>query len=291
MTENKSFPYDMGNAGDFIKHGALTLFVQWWCENNPTKTLRFADPFGGCPREVLENDEIKRRLNKLASFGADANGFDSAAIAECLWDGKHYYNSGNIVRRAANKYGKPPEVWTSDVCIQRREQLALEPNFHILDSGKFDGYQCDNGYSILPHAEKFDLVLIDQFGNFLPCETKRGFPILNQIKGIAETPAQSERNVCVAVFVLDMCDNHVHKNYVKFKNENLQDIVISLRCPKILDCKVKGEKKYNVEMLLISKAFANGGGGKLRERLAKFQEAAGKALFPHGDKKIDIWGG
>lgn len=27
-----SLPYDMGNAGDLLKHGVLAEFVRWYCD-------------------------------------------------------------------------------------------------------------------------------------------------------------------------------------------------------------------------------------------------------------------
>ena len=35
-------PYDMGNAGDLMKHGLLAEFTQWWCRVK-RKPIRFID--------------------------------------------------------------------------------------------------------------------------------------------------------------------------------------------------------------------------------------------------------
>ncbi len=43
-----SLPYDMGNAGDMIKHGLLAEYVEWWCVSQ-RKRIKFLDPFGGRP--------------------------------------------------------------------------------------------------------------------------------------------------------------------------------------------------------------------------------------------------
>ena len=42
-----SLPYDMGNAGDLLKHGVLAEFVRWRCESG--RPGRFIDLFGGEP--------------------------------------------------------------------------------------------------------------------------------------------------------------------------------------------------------------------------------------------------
>ena len=42
---NDPLPYDMGNAGDLLKHGVLAEYVRWQCELGLPP--RFLDPFGG----------------------------------------------------------------------------------------------------------------------------------------------------------------------------------------------------------------------------------------------------
>lgn len=273
MTENKNFPYDMGNAGDFIKHGALTLFVQWWCENNPTKTLRFADPFGGIPCGRVINPVIKKRLNILRG--------EEPFVAECLWDGDTYRNSGHIVAEAVRQCGKKPEVWTSDKCPDRCEQLK-ESGLNMLHK-KYDGYQCDDGYSILAHAGDFDLVLLDPCGDLLK-KNIRQFQKIH--KAACDNP-----KTAIMVFVLDMQGYGMlpetsgiedkHNRYLKERKE-LGDMAFSLRCRK-----VRGESKYEPEVILISQAFANDGGRKLYARLEQFKSAAQKALATD----IIMWGG
>lgn len=275
-----SLPYDMGNAGDLIKHGALVYFVRWWFnEKGKDRPFRFADPFGGCPWEVVENKEINRRLEKLKKVAPN--------VASCLSRDKRYYNSGHVVNFAAR--GKA-EVRTSDASdIARADLMASFIDDDNMELLKAPDHKHEDGYSILGRAGEFDLVLLDPFGDFLYNEATSGFPKLKQIKSITETPAPDGRDVCVAVFILDMRPNRIRENYVKFKNEELGDIAISLRCPKILDDKVKGEKNYDMEILLISKAFANNGGWRLRASLEGFKNSLQEILFPHGDKEIEIY--
>lgn len=58
-------PYDMGNAGDLLKHGLLAEFTQWWCRLN-AKPLRFIDPFGGRPWAVPPVPRVVERVTALA---------------------------------------------------------------------------------------------------------------------------------------------------------------------------------------------------------------------------------
>lgn len=268
MTEqNKKksgLPYDRGNAGDLIKHGALAHFVKWWCEKHPAKSgFRFADPFGGIPREPV-NDAIKDRLSVLRE--------GDPYVAKCLLDGGDYLNSGLIVAKAVEERGKKPEVWTSDRCLEMREKLQAEPSLRMLDTDLTGNYDNQNGYSILPHAGDFDLVLIDPFKEFLSCEAELGFPTLTKIKEIVESPAG--RNTCIAVFIV--AKRRDFKQYNRFK-KNLNNIALSLRCPKVKGSNIRGEKS-KTEMLLISAMFANGGGRELRERLGQFRNVVQEIL-------------
>ena len=278
-TENKkeSLPYKMGNAGDLIKHGALALFVQWWCENNPAKEFRFADPFGGMSGEREINPVIKQRLETLSS--------EEPFVAGCLWDGKSYRNSGHIVCSAVRECGKNPQVWTSDSSPEKRKQLAAS-GLSLLDD-KYSNYDSKDGYSILPHAGDFDLVLLDPFGDLLRKD-------ISQFQKIQESVRRNCKTT-VMVFVLDMqpykmpCVSpgicHKHEHYLE-EREKFRDMAFSLRCRKAIPR--KKDKTYDVEILLISKMFADGGGDKLRARLEQFKDAAQKTLKVSADD-LTIW--
>lgn len=278
-----SLDYDMGNTGDLIKHGALVHFVRWWFENNSkTKPLRFADPFGGCPWEIVENPEIKKRLRTLEK--------SDSKLAKCLWREGRYYNSGHIVNFAANQCGGKAMVRTSDACDIARSDLMASA-IHADDMellGK--PHKCNDGYSILSQAGEFDLVLLDPYGDLLAKD-------ISQFQKIHKAACDNPKTAFM-VFVLDMQpwemppeSTGIHKKHVRYLQERdkLSGMAFSLRCRKAIP--TKHNRTYDAEILLISKEFAKGGGKKLRERLEEFKEMAKKVLFPHGDQKITIWGG
>ncbi len=55
-------PYDMGNAGDLLKHGVLAEFVRWRRERE--KSFRFIDLFGGepCNQSAPEDGAARRAV-------------------------------------------------------------------------------------------------------------------------------------------------------------------------------------------------------------------------------------
>ena len=273
-----SLPYDMGNAGDLIKHGALVECVRWWFAHNKIgkAPIRFADPFGGCPWEVAEKP-VSNRLNQLRRKAG------GSFIADRLYDVDkcRYYNSGHIVTRTADALGKSAKVWTSDKSDIARSDLKAS-GLSLLDD-KYPGvYKNNDGYSVLEHDSDFDLILLDPFANLL---TRK----LDQFKIIRDIINKNPK-VVVMVFVLDLHSlgeesregvKKTHDRYMR-ERKKFGDAVLSLRCPKIpgKDEKQKesidgiaGESEYEMEILLISKMFANGGGDDLRARLENFASA------------------
>ena len=61
-------PYDMGNAGDLLKHGVLSEVARWQCEQGIQ--LRFIDLFGGEPWEEPVSPEVARRVRGFATASA-----------------------------------------------------------------------------------------------------------------------------------------------------------------------------------------------------------------------------
>ena len=157
-----TLPYDMGNAGDLLKHGVLAEFVRWQCGLG--MPLRFMDPFGGEPwgRPV---PEVERRVRTLEPSALRA--------AQSDIDEHRYYGSSLLVRRAAEAVGgRKISVLGSDACAPRRERLhacgvtmlheAL-PGLVGASSGRdrYDGY---HAFEVIAHdAREGDLALIDPF--------------------------------------------------------------------------------------------------------------------------------
>lgn len=264
---SSTLPYYMGNAGDFIKHGALAIYVDWWAKEmrhqGPKQPLRYADPFGGRPWGWVTDKEIKARLLKIKP--------NSPLIH--AWDGEKYYGSGHVVRRAA----KHANILKSKIFVSDADKLALEDlratGLQIIgEGGNCEGYHPSDGYGILNFTHKFDLILLDPFADFLPQAV--GGPKL--LETIVEK-CEGNKNLCVAVFVLDRCSTksnkkftsgvqETHDKYENWKKENEENLVF-LRCPRL-----KPTDKYDMEFLLVSKQFSEPSDkvANLRKALADF---------------------
>ena len=97
-------PYDMGNAGDLIKHGLLAEFTKWWCHIGG-KAIRFVDPFGGRPWVEPPVPTVPQRIKLLS---------DLALSTAQPSPETRYYGSGHIVRHVAEVAGRRAEVLVSD---------------------------------------------------------------------------------------------------------------------------------------------------------------------------------
>ena len=285
-----SLRYDMGNAGDLLKHGALSITVRWWCQYHGANLLRFADPFGGCPWEDVENPNVKYRLKRIDEY------FDPF-VSSCLWDHKYYYNSGHIVARAVKEVAGNvrAKIFTSDKDEIARSDLEASkwkaPHFELLEK-EYPDFECENGYSILKHAKNFDLIFIDPYCDFLGYNLEKFNDIYNVIN---ENP-----EIFIMVFALDMYTEQErqnknrkgriekHEEYCKIKS-SFKNCAISLRCPAIPDSEVKGDCNYDMEILLISKQLeANPNATELRDELRDYADALTEVL-PLGGKKIEFW--
>ena len=106
-------PYDMGNAGDLLKHGVLAEFVAWRCES--PGSLRFIDLFGGEP-STAPVPEVARRVQALSQCALRSVQTDL--------DENRYYGSSLVARRAADvgEIGIV-RVFTGDRDPERRMRL------------------------------------------------------------------------------------------------------------------------------------------------------------------------
>ena len=281
---SSSLPYDMGNAGDLLKHGALATFVDWFLESGENQ-IRYADPFGGRPWGYIVKDEIIGRMRELSSRQLV---FDRA---QPDWSGKNrYYGSSHAVLNIAKWRNKGATVLGSD-----RDKLArsdLKASGISLIEETDQSYNPKNGFEILDkqHDGRFDLILLDPFADFL----------LNEFGYRRESPTTHpesisksvERNpgLCVMLFVLDMKDNSIHKKYAQQRSE-YSGISFCLRCPKMKrDTGVDGEAGYNMEILLISKRFAKGSDSvsELKTHLLKLGRALEEVLSSRTGR-IEFW--
>ena len=117
-----TLPYDMGNAGDLLKHGVLAEFVRWRCESGGS--CRFIDLFGGEP-EGPAVAEVARRVRALPDGALRAA---QTAIGE-----GRYYGSGLVALRAGAAGPGEVRVLTADRDPERRKRLSYPAL--IQDSG------------------------------------------------------------------------------------------------------------------------------------------------------------
>lgn len=282
---SSSLPYDMGNAGDLLKHGVLATFVDWFLGYRE-KRIRYADPFGGRPWGYIVKNEIIDRMRELSSRQSVFH------RAQPHWsEANRYYGSSHVVLKIATKLkNRDVIVLSSD-----RDKLArsdLKASGIKLIEDVHQSYDHKNGFGILDkqYDGQFDLILLDPFADFL----------LNEFGYRRETPTSHfesiyksvERNpkLCVMLFVLDMKDNSIHKQYAQQRNK-YSGISFCLRCPKMKrGTGVDGEAGYNMEVLLISKLFADGSNpvNELKSRLGELKRDLEEVL-PSRTGKIQFW--
>ena len=272
-------PYDMGNAGDLLKHGALATFVDWFLDRPGEKRVRYADPFGGRPWGELK-DETRKRLHKLSSA------LPVIQSAQPHWQMENrYYGSSHVVRNVAEARA---EVLASD-----EDKLArsdLEASRIGLIETTFERYDPANGFGILDeqYDGRFDLILLDPFGDFLLNEFGRDRTQTGHFTSISRAVKRNP-DLCVMLFVLDMKENYIHKSYLEEK-EKMKDFSFSLRCSKLENTGVRGEAKYNTEILLISKRFAEGT-ARLEELVCRLRNLGRtlETVLPEPGNRIEFW--
>ena len=269
--------YNMGNAGDIIKHGLLAEFVDWWYGSFPQKAkpLRFADPFAGCPWDNMYKDEIRQRVETLSqtAFGRAQTGIKNDM----------YYGSALLMRQAVKNCRGDIRISLSD---NDPDALCNWENVRsIYDSLLPINLPNNDGYQILKRAGGFNLILLDPYAEFLRDEfykdSGKHFP--NILKA-----AKAHPNLFIAVFVLDMDrKNKVGLGYADFKRGEIADYAFSMRCPKRIS---PVDSRYDSEILLISQQIKDNKCGKLYEQLRHFARQSAEALPLPADKPLELWG-
>jgi hypothetical protein len=248
-------PYDMGNAGDLVKHGLLAEFTQWWCAHE-RRPLRFLDPFAG-RSWTSPKQKVTRRIQ---------------ALPRCaFFEAQHhpvtrYYGSSHVVLNAARAVGESAEVSVSDRDSEAQEALAADPSIRSLAC---PGFSPSDGFSILGAAVEADLVLLDPFAEFLP---KRASDVIPRIADA------SERIACV-LFVLNLDPgNRVGQQYRGLRSTHLS-AAWCLHCPKLPDRGVHGESRFEVDVLLAWRPLRNHPARDvLRERLKRYADSLSEVL-------------
>lgn len=253
-------PYDMGNAGDLIKHGLLAEFAQWWsrCER---RSLRFLDPFAGSPWVSPPHPEVTRRV---------------VALPPCaLCDAQphvrdRYYGSAYVVLNASRAAGCTAEVFVSDSDPDARRAFQGS----CLQPLSWPGFSPADSFSILGTDIEADLLLLDPYADFLRDTAPTVIPKLARV---------AERMAC-ALFVLNLDPtNRVGRRYHDLRTRHLSH-AWSLRCPRLPDRGVRGESRYEVEVLLAWRRFD---AHPLGERLQRYAASLSMVL----DAQVTFSGG
>lgn len=234
-------PYDIGNAGDLLKHGVLAEFVAWRCKS--PGSWRFIDLFGGEPSRV-PLPEVVRRVRALPQCALRAVQTDL--------DQNRYYGSGLVARRAAGlgvgTIGSV-RVITGDGDSENRRRLRdaelamIEEDFADCgpSAGGYDAYAALS--RMVPRLGERDLVLIDPFAEFL---RHRAGTVVPQLGALAKKAA-------VLLFALNLePDNQHGRRFDALVEEHLAG-AWRLSCPPLPPRGVEGESKYHAEVVLAAR--------------------------------------
>ncbi len=256
-----TLPYDMGNAGDLLKHGVLAEFVRWQCELG--KSFRFFDLFGGEP-EGPAVEGFARRVRTLPDGALRA--------AQIGMDGGRYYGSGIVARNAAANVGHGTvQVLTGDRVSERREQLRaaglsmVDEEFPRCGTGA-DHYDAYAAFGEIVHVLKDDdLVLLDPFHEFLPRKAPTVVPHM----------AKAARRAAVLLFALNLDPgNRVGRRFDALLERHLPG-AWRMTCPP-----VKGELRFHADVVLTARPLRDSTQEVhlLRRRLADFTKHLASVL-------------
>lgn len=276
---SSSLPYDMGNAGDLLKHGALATFVDWFLECGE-KRIHYADPFAGRPWGYILKKETRRRMEGFSSslpIIKNAQPHWRTNSHQPHWRKDRYYGSSHVVWNIAKAKNKGAEVFASDKDKLARSDLEASGIRQIED-------HCPkNGFGILDkkHDERrFDLILLDPFADFLLNEFgHRRETSTAHFESISESVGRNP-GLCVMLFVLVMEDTNIFRQYDQERNKYSRRS-FRLHCPKMeRRTGVDGEAGYDMEVLLISNIFAERSDSviELKRRLDKLRRVLDDVL-------------
>ncbi len=220
--------YDMGNAGDLLKHGILAEYTQWWCRIN-SKPICFLDPFGGRPWTESPKTQVTSRVNNLADFAF----FLAQPEPEA-----RYYGSGHIVKHIAKSIRQDAQVLVSNRYSDALEDLCNSGLVKLL----YPGFDPKYAFSILDTNIEANLLLLDPFEDFI---------ISKDIEHKFQQIEKFSERMAVIVFILNKeLQNRIGNRYADLKKRYLSQ-AWTLCCPKLRDKGVKGESEYLVEVLLL----------------------------------------
>ena len=236
-------PYDMGNAGDLLKHGVLAETLRHRLIFRRNHPIRFLDLFGGEPFSSEISDETVERVGKLS---------------ECaLQDGQpnirasRYYGSGMLARNLGDSLGGQVSVFASDCNEGRRERLReaglrpLEDVFPQLgEPGNYDAYRALD--AIRRETTRNDLILIDPFADFLKPDENR----CNRAESVLPMLSQIAKSSTILLFVLNKDPfNCVGRRFDELLTKHLKG-AFTMTCPPMRMSGIKGEGKCHADVVL-----------------------------------------
>jgi len=245
-------PYDMGNAGDLIKHGLIAEFAEWWLAINKSD-FAFLDPFGGRPYVSAPRSEVIRRIQQIPDCALKRGQPDAA---------NRYCGSGNVVKIVSANINRSAVIKVSD-----RDQLALHDLLNEgFESIHFDGFDMQESFSIVDcemPSHFASLLLLDPFDDFLPEYANSIVPRLQEFISNSGLP--------VVLFVLcEDWENKAGKKWQHLRDRYLSPNLtqLSLVCPKLPKSMIKGETNFNSEVvLLLPHDYGEGYLANLKDRL------------------------
>ena len=262
-----ALPYDMGNAGDLLKHGVLAEFVRWQCDLG--RSFRFFDLFGGEP-EVPAKEEVAKRVLALPNCALRA--------AQIGIDEGRYCGSGLVARNAATNIGRGGlRVFSADRDRGRRERLK-SAGLSMLDEelpacgvveGYYDAYSAFRQIVDVMHDD--DLVLLDPFDRFLP----------DMAPTVVPQMAEAAKRGAVLLFAL----NRTPRNSVGRRFDLLLERYLPgawrVTCPPLpADTGVEGESSYHADVVLAARPLLDESVhvDVLRAKLAEYTKHLARVL-------------
>ncbi len=243
MSKQNSLPYNMGNAGDMLKHGVLAETLRHRLIFRPNQPVRFLDLFGGEPWSSDIAAETIERVGQLSECALQDGQPDIRA-------GK-YYGSGMLARKLGDSLGRHVSVFASDRDQGRRKRLCeaglrpLEEAFPQL--GDPAGYDAYRALEVIGSATTGDdLVLVDPFDDFLRPDSDGS----NQAEQVLPMLGQIADRTAVLLFALNLNpDNRVGRRFAELLRHHLCGAV-AMRCLPIRGSKIKGESRYHADVVL-----------------------------------------
>lgn len=272
MPESRSLPYDMGNAGDLLKHGVLAEILRHRLTAQSDQSIRFLDLFGGEPVDSNTPDAIVRRVGKLSNCALPDGQPDIVS--------GRYYGSGTMVRKLGQVLGGHVSVFVSDCDEGRRKRLLVEGLQPLEEAfprvgrlGYYDAYRALE--SIRGETTGCDLILFDPFDDFLKPDRSG----LNRAEGVIPVLSHIAKSSAVVLFGLNKDPfNRMGRRFDELLQIYFADAFI-MTCPPIRESGIVGESKYYADVVLagpelVDSRVANSSLFRRLERLAnKLAEA------------------